>query len=332
MSNKLQHPVFKNHKCKICKVISKSSKKSLIQLEELNNQIKNLNTNNNSNKCFNRNYNIDYVSLTSLNKIQSSKCKSQRNEMYSDSIDQENLTHFKRASNFYSLKIILIILLHYSALLFYVITILRHSDEYLFYKNLTDWQIYLSYIGFLVLILMFPSVRSLRPFNYLIFIFYTLIQATFYWYFSYKYRTVCVLFFLIIITLGQIALIAFCFQLKFTLCSRPVIPYLYIYFVLVSIILIFLVIYVYLKLFFMNVFESLSLETEIGLNEAFVSLVVAFIFLFYEIFDLQLILANKFSDQTTCEQSIFANAFDLLTVDLIKILLVFNNQLLKIAK
>lgn len=326
----------KKDKCKICNLIAKSSKKSIIKLDRLHNQItENCNNNNNSvSQCkrHNAGFNIDYVSLTSLNKIQSSKCKPIKNYSCIDSIDLDRIISFKKASNLYCLKIVSIILVHYIFLISYVIFLMKNSQNYSIFMNMKEWHIYLSYIGILILILSIPNLRSTPPINYLMFILYTAILGNLYWHLSYEYQITYVLFNLTITIAGQIVLIFFCMQVKFTLCSRPVIPYLYLYFILIAFILILFVGYGYMQVFFIQIFIYLNLNPEINLNGSFVSLILAFIFLFYEIFDLQLIIANKFSDSDSCEQSKFTYAFDLITVDLVKILLYLNQQILKIAQ
>lgn len=327
---------IKKEKCKICNLIAKSSKKSIIKLDRLENQI-NENCNNNNNsltqcKRHTAGFNIDYVSLTSLNKIQSSKCKPIKNYSCIDGIDLDRIISFKKASNLYCLKIVSIIFFHYIFLISYTIFLLKNSQDYSIFTNMKEWHIYLSYIGVLILILSIPNLRSTRPINYLMFTIYTCILGNLYWLLSYKYQITYILFNLAMIVAGQVVLIFFCMQVKFTLCSRPVIPYLYLYFILISFILILFVTYGYMREFFNQLFIYFNLNPDLNLNGTFTSFILAFVFLFYEIFDLQLIIANKFSDNDSCEQSKFTYAFDLITVDLVKILLYINQQILKIAQ
>lgn len=326
----------KAEKCKICNLIAKSSRKSIIKLDRLQNQISgNCNNNNNSISQCKRHtagFNIDYVSLTSLNKIQSSKCKPIKNYSCIDAIDLEGIISFKKASNIYCLKIVSIILFHYIILTSYILFLLRNSQNYSFFINLKVWHIYLSYFGVLILILSIPNLRSTPPINYLMFFLYTFVLGNLYWFLSYNYKITYILFNLLIIIAGQVTIIFFCMQVKFTICSRPVIPYLYLYFILIVLILIFFVGYGYMKSFFIELFIFFNLNPEVNINGSFTCFVIAFIFLFYEIFDLQLIIANKFSDADSCEQSKFTYAFDLITVDLVKILLYINQQILKLAQ
>ena len=326
----------KAEKCKICNLIAKSSKRSIIKLDRLHNQIS-ANSNNNNNsisqcKRHNAGFNIDYVSLTSLNKIQSSKCKPIKNYSCIDAIDLDRIISFKKASNIYCLKIVSIILFHYIILISYILFLLKNSHNYSLFINLKVWHICLSYFGILILILSIPNLRSTSPINYLMFILYTIVLGNIYWFLSYNYRITYILFNLFITLGGQVIIILFCMQVKFTLCSRPVIPYLYLYFILIVLILILFVGYGYMKFFFIQLFIYFNLNPEINLNGSFTGFILAFVFLFYEIFDLQLIIANKFSNTNTCEQSKFTYAFDLITVDLVKILLYINQQILKLAK
>lgn len=251
----------------------------------------------------------NYTSLLSLNKRQRNHCAQQ--ESFSTS-----------SSNCLVSKSISLLLLHFLSV--YITIYLYH------YFNIPEFYNSLRMISFLYsifcfLIILFPSLRFRRPFNIVFFIFYTLLACMLFASLAiHSPQFDFIRFAVFLISISQIFLILFCFQTNFTLTSSPLLPYLYIFSILVGILATyFLTIYFCMK----HKIAFTSDKQSIDFEKTTLSILTAFMFIFYQIFDLQYVITDSASSS-----DFITVAFNLISVDYFKIFLMLLSFLLELIK
>lgn len=258
----------------------------------------------------------NYTSLLSLNN------NHRRKYSYSDvPVDNDS----KWASNRETAKTIVVITVHilsiYSMIFLKEITYFSHMFN--------SFQLILfTYMIFYFLIILFPRLRCERPFNFVTFAIYTILTSMLYsslLIYLDSIRSIALL-----ILTAQFFLILFCsLQSKFTLISRPILPYLYIYSILAGLLIcIFLVLYYCINYPIISNYLSKSVKNceNIDYKKSILSILTGFLFVFYEIFDLQYALVND----SNCD--FFVIAFNLISVDYFKICLMLLSFLLEFIK
>lgn len=262
----------------------------------------------------------------------------------------------KLKHNQFTLKILRIILIHFSIILFSLILFkylhLINSqfsiDTYLMKIFLVSsktilWT--LSAIGLAIFIglVTIPGLRSKEPLNLVTFIVYSVVLAIFYSYLSVYYEINFFVEFHFIVFASVILLVIFCsLQGKFTLFNVPCLPYVYIYSVLFVLIIMFggLRFYMY-NLNWVDTSKvtgaksaekNIKYSSKVTFNvvEYICSAFGSFIFIFYLLFDLQFILA---ANNGECNRDKpFYLAINLLTKDVIQMFFLFNSFLLNLVK
>ena len=167
--------------------------------------------------------------------------------------DQIDYSIEKLKHNQFTLKILRIILIHYSIILFFLILFkYLHAmnsqfsiDTYLKKVFLVSsktilWTI--SGIGllFFISLIAMPGLRRKEPLNMIIFILYSIVLAVSYSYLSVYYGINFFIEFNFIIFAAVVLLVIFCcLQSKFTLFNVPCLPYFYVYSVLSALLIIY---------------------------------------------------------------------------------------------
>lgn len=264
MSNFKVKKCSSKQKCDLCLAISKTSEKSWINAFNSNQNT----NNNNSEYC-----KVNYVSLTALNKNCQPKYKTTKRELKEtckSSNPEDSQNSDQKSINIFTFKILSIILFHYFSILFYLVYFLKNSDSLsfsLFY--LEPWQISLIFCSFILVILFLPKLRLIRPINYFIFLLYTFLICNFYLYISFHYKTILFVVSVFLISLAQAFLILFCFQSKFSLCCKPILPYLYICILLISFLTSLFIINFFIGNFFQFLLDYLKLDSASNIQVAF---------------------------------------------------------------
>jgi hypothetical protein len=337
--------------CEICILLEERkdfvNKKSKITSKEIQELVKsqNLNKNHNNNnfddsKC--RKKCCDHH-LTLVNQKTDYFDSSSDNEDFHSCETANNIHSFKRNSNRLTKQIVFVCLMHHILVLLFTILldflaktpIQTHSslpskivDHFSEHKL---WQSFLFNLVILFIITILPCVRSTKPLNYIFFIIYSFSISLLYFDLSLFNSPNFTYYSLFNMILAQLLLIIFCLQSQFTLFSRPILPYAFVY----AMLALFFVIYLasnfyYLSRFRIEALLSINLN-ELNLIEFLISIFVTFLFIFYEIFDLQLILTNKEKQSSTsflqkeAKIDYFLLAFNLLTIDMFYFIVFINS-------
>lgn len=193
--------------------------------------------------------------------------------------------------------------------------------------------IYFVYFLIFLFFLLMVSISKLKmqlPFQYLIFLIYTLIMSLFYTYLTMFHVTSILIEFFSIILLSLILLSIYCCcQRKYTLINVPYLPYVYSY---LSILIFLFIFYLFKISLSVNGFRNVPsitgysfLTNQEPIIEFVFNIVIAFFYIFYIIFDLQFIL-NNYSNDYGCNS--LTCALNLLTKDVIQLIFLFNSFIL----
>ena len=337
------------NKCKICMLKNSNSACSLSH----HNKSKNKNKNNNNNYCFN-NLNKGRHKCYSNNHArddQSSAVLSMENqELISLSpnrlpIQQQN-DYDPEQVNKFTFRILFFLIAHFSSIIIVIVwhSYMEETKSFYSFKAMTSrlsdrnakYVVYIVYsviASFFVLMICISRLRIQFPLNYLMFFIYTVIMANFYGYITlYHGTSVFIEFFsIILLTLFLLAMLCLC-QRKLSMIDVPFFPYLYSYLSIMLFLLIFYMIKTYLfdsqanKPLLVNYFFLSNGETNF---EFIINLFFSFFYIFYIIFDLQLILQEGLSDfnrdSLTC-------ALNLLTKDVVQLTFLCNSYILNSIK
>lgn len=193
------------------------------------------------------------------------------------------------------------------------------------------------YCIFYSLLVLFCNLRVKRLINVVAFTFFTFLTSFLYStlviYYSHldfvRYSTLLILS-------AQIFLLIFCIQSKYTLLSSPILPYLYICSVLIGCLVIFFLILSFCvnNRLNMSYFQHFVINSHdyvtIDYKKLLLSILFAFVFVLYEIFDLQYTLMSQ--SQQDIQVDFFTLSFNLISVDYFKIFLMVLSFLLKSIK
>ena len=265
------------------------------------------------------------------------------------------LRELKRASNQLASKVICVIFAHIFCL-YIILTYCRHfkltKTDTIGYITVQQITLLVYLIVYFVLVT-FATARTHSPLNYALFVCYTLVTASMYATNLAGLDQFLSLVFLVILASQLFLLLFVLVQSKFTLFSRPLLPYFYIYALSIATTVIVLLVIQFgikFRLFLTPIGAKNSQDWLFGdffmIEQGEVTLInwrkiglavfLAFLFDFYEIFDLQFVLADSSpsppNDCSINSPQFFLIAFNLLTVDLFKLFLVFISSLLNLIK
>lgn len=320
--------------------------------------------NNNNNSCYSPSLR-NYTSLLSLNNHQHARryhrftncttsdhqhqCNNNNNNMNKTKPIDLDLCQFKRASNHLAFKAIAIIFVHFSFVYIAItscryVKIARQTCTNALSSTQTTY-VFSIYLLVYFVIVTFPRSRSNSPLNYILFAVYTLVTSILYANLSVNSSGAqfgLVSLVLTIFLMGQVFLLAFAVvQAKFTLFSRPCLPYIYVYALFAASLVVFLLLIhfalelrlVAIRNWLVEDVLLINAEGKLNWRTFSISILVGCFFVFYEIFDLQFVLANLESSDSSSEAgNFFLIAFNLLTVDFFKLFLVFISFLLNLIK